>query len=172
MQRKERKFLGATVSAIVERFHEGEWQVLLQTRWKPEEDPKHSGLLEVPGGRIEVGEDVYTALKREVKEECGLEIQVIRPGRETQTEGKFDEVSIAFVPFCGERFLGSSYVGFAFVCMAQGELIQKGIYDAKEPRWVKFSELKKMLLDEPEKIYSYHLSTLKFYVKEKEKGNI
>lgn len=164
--------MGATVSAIIERFHEGWWEVLLQTRWKPEEDLKHSGLLEIPGGRIEVGEDVYSALKREVKEECGLEIESIKPGKETVTTGKFGEISLAFVPFCGERFLGSNYVGFAFVCTAKGDLLEKGLYDAKEPRWVKFSELRKMLSTEPEKFYSYHLSTLKFYVDEKEKGNI
>ena len=172
VERKERKFLGATVSAIIERFHDGEWQVLLQTRWKPEEDERHSGLLEIPGGRIEVGEDFYTALKREVKEECGLEIVDIKPGRETQTRGKFNEVSVAFVPFCGERYLGSNFVGSAFVCAAKGELIERGVYDAKEPRWVRFSELKKMLEKEPERFFSYHLSTLKFYVDEKEKGNI
>jgi len=171
MQHKERKFLGATVSAIIERFHNGEWEVLLQTRWKPEEDSKHSGLLEIPGGRIEVGEDVYSALKREVKEECGLEIRDIKPGRETQARGKSDEVSIAFVPFCVEHFLGSNFVGFAFVCTAKGELIEQGVYDAKEPRWVRFSELKNMLSNEPERFYSYHLSTLKFYVEEKEKGS-
>jgi 8-oxo-dGTP pyrophosphatase MutT (NUDIX family) len=172
MQIKERKFLGATVSAIIERFHEGQWEVLLQTRWKPEDDPKHSGLSEIPGGRIELGEDVYAALKREVKEECGLEIQTIKPGRETQTKSKFDEISIAFVPFCGERYLSSNFVGFVFVCTATGELIKKGVYDAKEPRWVKLSELNRILTNEPEKFYAYHLSTLKFYVAEKEKGNI
>jgi len=130
------------------------------------------GLLEILGGRIEVGEDVYSALKREVKEECGLEIQAIKPGRETRTMGKFNELSVTFVPFCGERYLGSNFVGFASVCTAQGELIEKGIYDAKEPRWVKLTELKKLLSTEPEKVYSYHLSTLKFYLKEKERGNI
>jgi len=127
MQCKERKFLGATVSAIIERFHDGQWEVLLQTRWKPEDDPKHSGLLEIPGGRIEVGEDAYTALRREVKEECGLEIQALKPRKETQTKGNFEEVSVAFVPFCGEHYLGSSFVGFVFVCMAEGELINKGV---------------------------------------------
>lgn len=172
MQSGERRFLGATVSAIIERVHDGEWQVLLQTRWKPDEDAKHSGLLEIPGGRIEVGEDVYAALKREVKEECGLEIQTIKPGRETQSTAKFNEVSLAFVPLCGERYVGSNYVGFAFICTAEGKLIQKGVYDAKEPRWVKLSELKKMLSTEPEQFYAYHLSTLKFYVEEKEKGKI
>jgi len=168
----ERKFLGATVSAIIERFHNGQWEILLQTRWKPEEDVKHSGLLEIPGGRIELGEDVYPALKREVKEECGLEIESIKPGKETLTKGKFDEVSIAFVPFCGERYLGSNFAGFTFVCTAKGELRRKGVYDAKEPHWVPFVELKKLVLNEPEKFYSYHLSTLKFYVEQKDKGLI
>jgi len=172
VQSKDRKFLGATASAIIERFHDGEWQVLLQTRWKPDEDAKHSGLLEIPGGRIEVGEDVYEALKREVKEECGLEIQAVKPGRETISKGKFGEVSVAFVPFCGERYLGSNFAGFVFICSAKGRLIKKGVFDAKQPRWVRLSDLKRLLRDEPEKIYSYHLSTLKFYVEEKEKSKI
>jgi hypothetical protein len=47
----ERKFLGATASAIIERFNKGRWEILLQTRWKQKEDAKHSGLLEIPGGQ-------------------------------------------------------------------------------------------------------------------------
>jgi len=171
-QAQERKFLGATVSAIIERFHEGRWEVLLLIRWKPEEDPKHSGLLEIPGGRIEVGEDVYPALKREVKEECGLEIDSIKPGKETLTKGKFGEVSVAIVPFCGERYLGSNFVGFVFVCTARGRLRKKGVYDAKEPRWVRLNDLKRLVNDKPREVYSYHLSTLKYYLEQKEKGAI
>lgn len=169
---RERKFLGATVSAIIERFNNGQWEILLQTRWKPEEDAKHSGLLEVPGGRIELGEDVCEALKREVEEECGLVIEAIKHGKEIMTKGKFGEVSIAFVPFCGERFIGSNYVGFVFVCSAKGKLRRKGLIDGKEPRWVSLAELKRLVLGEPEKLYSYHLSTLKYYVEQKEEGLI
>ncbi len=162
--------MGATVSAIIERLFDGEWEVLLQIRWKPEEDAKYSGLLEIPGGRMEYGEDVYTTLKREVKEECGLNIESIKAGVDIKAEGKHGTISVAFVPFCGEQFLGSNYIGFIFVCTAKGELTQKGIYDAREPRWVKLSELKKILSKESEKIYPYHLSALKYYVEQKEKG--
>jgi 8-oxo-dGTP pyrophosphatase MutT (NUDIX family) len=169
---RERKFLGATVSAIIERFSERSWEVLLQTRWKPDEDAKHSGLLEIPGGRIELGEDVIEALKREVKEECGLIIKSIKPTKETKAKGKFGEISLAFVPFCGERFMGSNYVGFVFVCSARGKLRRKGLIDGKEPRWVSFAELKSLVLNQPEKLYSYHLSALKYYVAQKEKGLI
>jgi 8-oxo-dGTP pyrophosphatase MutT (NUDIX family) len=169
-QAEKRRFLGATVSAIIERLHDGEWEVLLQTRWKPEEDAKYSGLLEIPGGRMEYGEDVYTTLKREVKEECGLDIQTIKPKRDVKTRGKYGTISVAFVPFCGEQYLGSNYIGFVFVCTAKGKLAKKGVYDAKEPRWVKLTELKKILSQEPEKIYPFHLSALKCYVEQKEKG--
>ncbi len=168
-QTREQKFLGVTVSAIIERFHDGEWEALLQTRWKPEEDAKYSRLLEIPGWRMEYGEDVYTALMREVKKECGLNIESIKSGMDIKTEGKYGKANVAFVPFCGEQFLGSNYIGFVFVCTAKGQLTQKGIYDAKEPRWVKLSEVKKTLSLELEKVYPYHLRALKYYVEQKGK---
>ena len=37
------------VSAIIEREHNGEKEILVQTRWKPERDPLYSGTLEIPG---------------------------------------------------------------------------------------------------------------------------
>ncbi len=166
---RKRKFLGATASAIIERFHDGEWEVLLQTRWKPQDDPKYSGLLEIPGGRMEYGEDVYTTLRREVKEECGLDIESVKSRMDVETAGKYGTVSVAFVPFCGEQYLGSNYIGFVFVCTAKGKLAQEGVYDAKEPRWVKLSELKKILSEESEKIYPFHLSALEYYLRQKEK---
>ena len=36
------------VSAIIEREHNGEKEILVQTRWKPERDPLYSGTLEIP----------------------------------------------------------------------------------------------------------------------------
>src|SRR4030095_1345693 len=54
------------VSAIIEREHDGEKEILVQTRWKPERDPLYSGTLEIPAGGMHVYEKVYDAVKREV----------------------------------------------------------------------------------------------------------
>lgn len=40
---------------------------------------KSEDIYHLPGGTVEENEDVYKALKREVKEECGLEIKDIEP---------------------------------------------------------------------------------------------
>ena len=37
------------------------------------------GIWELPGGRLELGEDPFLGLQREVKEETGLEIETIMP---------------------------------------------------------------------------------------------
>ena len=44
-------------------------------------DVHKPGLWEVPGGRLELGEDPFAGLKRETKEETGLDIQVKNPLR-------------------------------------------------------------------------------------------
>ena len=37
------------------------------------------GAWEIPGGRLEIGEDPHLGLKREVKEETQLDIKVLQP---------------------------------------------------------------------------------------------
>jgi 8-oxo-dGTP pyrophosphatase MutT (NUDIX family) len=171
MSDREEKNVYSTVSAIIERYHDGELEVLLQTRWKPE-DTLYSGLLEIPGGRIQLGEDVQTALSREIKEETGLRIEELRPSVDIRRRGKHGETSLTFVPFCGEQFLGSHFIGFVFICRATGKLLQKGVYDGKDARWIKLSELKKLLSERPQDIFPYHLSALTYYTEQKEKGQI
>jgi 8-oxo-dGTP diphosphatase len=39
----------------------------------------YGGVWEIPGGRLEKGEDIFSGLKREVKEETGMEIEILNP---------------------------------------------------------------------------------------------
>ncbi len=42
-------------------------------------DPHKPGVWEIPGGRIDLGEDPFEGLKRETKEETGLDVEVLNP---------------------------------------------------------------------------------------------
>ncbi len=42
-------------------------------------DVHKPGVWEIPGGRLELGEDPFLGVKRETKEEVGLEIEVLNP---------------------------------------------------------------------------------------------
>ena len=68
-----RKPLGVAGKAIIRKKGQ---ILLLQRSLKSEFDP---GLWELPGGKIDYGENLVEALKREVKEEVGLVIRVGRP---------------------------------------------------------------------------------------------
>lgn len=51
---------------------------LLIVKRRPD-DVHHPDTWEIPGGRLEVGEDPVEGMKREVREETGLEIEVQQP---------------------------------------------------------------------------------------------
>jgi 8-oxo-dGTP diphosphatase len=52
-------------------------EVLLVKR--SSKDPHKPGVWEIPGGRLDAGEDPHKGLLREVKEEVGLEAEIIAP---------------------------------------------------------------------------------------------
>lgn len=65
------------ISAILTRKENNQTEVFIQTRWKPDVSPTYSGLYEIPAGGIDAYENIYDTIRREVKEECGLEITKI-----------------------------------------------------------------------------------------------
>ncbi len=42
-------------------------------------DVQKPGIWEIPGGRLDIGEDPFSGLKRETKEETNLDIEIIKP---------------------------------------------------------------------------------------------
>lgn len=102
-------------------------QILLVRRAK--DDGHDPGLWEVPGGKLDEGQDLEEALKREVIEETGLEIEIISPLAFTQSrvmqEGKY-----AGLPYVRLFYIGKSMSGELTLSNEHSEAV-----------WIKLSQL-------------------------------
>jgi 8-oxo-dGTP pyrophosphatase MutT (NUDIX family) len=154
------------VSAIIEREHDGEREILVQTRWKPEKDPLYSGTLEIPAGGMNAYENVYDAVKREVLEETGLRVTRFYPDIRTKTYAPKDDDCFAFVPFCCQQQLkgGLPRVGFVFLCQVEDAKPVPQHEEVRDIRWMKVSELRTLIAATPERIFTLQLGVLDYYV--------
>ncbi len=87
------KFVGRTTVAIVE-FPDRRI-LLIKRRTIP-----FKGYWALPGGRVEAGETVEQTVVREVKEETGLDVEIIRKIGEYREKGFKDEVEYDYSPAC------------------------------------------------------------------------
>jgi 8-oxo-dGTP diphosphatase len=70
------KEFGIALKAMI-KSDKGEFLVLSKSD-KDEINPKQ---VDIPGGRMEFGENLETAIKREIKEELGINIKIGKPSR-------------------------------------------------------------------------------------------
>lgn len=159
------KFSIPIISAIIERVKDDETEILVQTRWKPKEDPKYSGCLEISAGKIREFENVYDSLNREVFEETGLKIIKIFPDVKTKIHSPNNDGSFAFQPFCCQQQIkgGRPWIGFVFRCQVEDKQPLKQGDGTKDVRWIKRSELKQIFEKTPEKIFTVQLGVLDYY---------
>jgi len=169
MEQQPKSMSIPVVSAILFKKEDNELRVFIQTRWKPKASPTYSGMLEIPAGGIDSYENVYNALKREVKEETNLDIIKIIGDYQSELENpKQGDKAFVFKPFiCQQVFEtnnGLPWIGFVFLCEVKGEaIINKK--EAKDPRWVSAAELKDILKNHPDNIFPLQLPVLKYFVK-------
>ena len=118
------KFAIPCVAAIIEKIINNEKYILIQTRQK-ENRAETNGMLELPAGKIREYENIFEALRREVKEETGLSITKIL-GEDNQISNfiKGNEV-ISYTPYCITQNLSGAYsiILNTFLCEAEGELL-------------------------------------------------
>lgn len=123
--------------AIIERTNEGKTEVIIQWRNKRGEE-----CYEFPGGCVEECESFFSALKREVKEETGLDI-VYATGQD-----KYFQVAEVecFKPYSVYQMVGGGFdsMGVHFICSATGELLSEGD-DSKDIKWIGLDELNILL---------------------------
>ena len=91
--------------------------------------PPKTGAWSIPGGGVDLGEDLERACAREVKEETGLDVEIVSEGRVLNrvTRDEWERV----------RF---HYVLADFVCRPTGGVL-RAASDVSEARWLPLDEI-------------------------------
>ena len=158
------KFTVPCVAAIIEKITNNEKYILIQTRQK-EDGAETNGMLELSAGKIREYENIFEALRKEVKEETGLSITKIL-GEDNQISNfiKGNEV-ISYTPYCITQNLSGAYsiILNTFLCEAKGELLTE-TNESQNIHWIKIEEFKKILKNNPEKTFLLHVNALQKYL--------
>lgn len=92
-----------------------------------------------------------------MKEESGLDITFI------QGENERSEKSILIEPFCVTQMKTGPFIGLIFLCQATGEPAPL-TEESRDARWIDLSELREIVLQNPERIYPPFLASLKKFL--------
>lgn len=156
------------VGAIIEREHNGNVEVLIQTRWKPNNDPVYSGTFEFPAGTLDIPyENVYDTLAREIDEECGLKLKCIKQDSKTKImHSNKEDASFGFRPFCCTQQLknGKPWIGFVFICEVENTDPKPHSNESKDVKWMPVKEIKKKIKQSPEKFFALQLPAWEYYL--------
>ncbi|MCE5171133.1 NUDIX hydrolase [Paenibacillus profundus] len=156
--------------AIIERNNQHGVEIVVQNRSKPDQP----ATIELPGGRIEPYESLTEALRREVKEETGLDIVEIE-GYETKvdTAGIESEFEVECIrPFAAYQTIRGPFdsVGYYFRCKVSGTLLTSGD-GTTNVRWIPVDALRDMMREDPLQFSSVDRAGILFYLKHLESKN-
>lgn len=147
--------------AIIERPGPTGPEILLQTRDKSGQRPQ----LEFPGGQVEPWESLIEALRREVREETGLDLLEIE-GEALRLIAAGEQARVECVkPFAAYQTLAGPVpsMGLYFRCSAGGQLQSRGD-DARDAQWLHIEEVRARLDADPEQFSWVDRAGLLFYV--------
>lgn len=157
----------ACVGAILERDNGGIKEVFVQTRWKPGGDPKYTGTLEFPIGRLDNPfENIFDTLAHEINSEAGLTLQSVQGESKTKLFSPNDDAAFGFKPFCCVQQLkdGRPWLGSIFICEVEPGIEPKAQFsESKDPKWVPVTELKTLFENSPEKFFTLQLPAWQYY---------
>ena len=154
------------VGGIIERRHEGKLQLLIQTRNNVRQTT-YNGTFEFAAGTLDKGyENVYEAIAREILEETGMTLKRINDDSQTRVHTpRQTDAAFGFRPFCCVQQLkvGRPWVGFIFRCEVEDGEPQAQEGETKDVHWADATEVKKMFLETPEKLFTLEIPAWDYY---------
>jgi len=123
--KKGKDYIGVACGAII--FNK-EGKVLIAQRGSAARDDE--GIWDFPGGAVEYGELGEHAIKREVEEEFGIEIEII------------ELINLVQVIEPEKHWIGPAYIAKLF--KGEAKILEKDKF--KEFKWVELSEIENMKL--------------------------
>ena len=153
------------VGGIIERMIDDVPYILIQERYK-DDAPLENGMIEIPVGKIREYENVYDCLRREIKEETGLDVVEIKGEAESTVYEANGYQVLNYEPFsCSQNIKGYyPIMVHVFICKAEGTLLKK-TNETQNLKWVSLAELSEQLKRSENRFYPMHVLTLKKYLK-------
>lgn len=166
----EEKFVKTCVGAIVEKKIGTERYILVQTRQK-EDGGTTNGMIEIPAGKVREYENIFQALRREMREETGLQITKINGEENTVSTVVGSDVIISFEPYCTTQNLSGAYsiIVHVFRCEAEGELLEESD-ETQGIHWENVKTIRERLVQNPESIFLMHINALAKYFADLDAG--
>lgn len=150
--------------ALIEREFPDHTALLLQ-RLQRRDEPGVPSRLETPGGCLEPYEGILAALRREIREETGLElVQILDDPARAVDEGPDGATECLRPYFVYQSLRGPvDSLGFYFRCRAEGALLERG-HKSKDLHWMDVRELRRLLNGSPEQFNWVDRAALKYHL--------
>ena len=155
------------VGGIIEKSENGMNYILIQERFK-DNAPLEKGLIEIPAGKIREYENIYDCLRREIKEETGLNVvEIDGESKATVVESNGYKV-LNYVPFSSSQCISGNYPIMiqTFICKVEGEMFRES-NETRNIRWITIDKLREMIEETESKFYPMHVVALKRYLEMK-----